>query len=56
MVHADSGDPHRPGHQEILEEEHAQLNYVDDVLPKCQALWRLCRQTLTKVSSLMGLM
>ncbi|XP_050902773.1 uncharacterized protein LOC127115222 [Lathyrus oleraceus] len=35
MVHAAPGDPVRPTHQEILEEEQAQLNHVKDVLPRC---------------------
>lgn len=32
------GDPPRPTHQEILEEEHARINHIIDVLPACQRI------------------
>ncbi|XP_050878379.1 uncharacterized protein LOC127082188 [Lathyrus oleraceus] len=56
MVHAVPRDLLRPACQEIVEEEHEQLNHAEDVLPICRPLWRLCKQALTGVSSLMGLM
>ena len=34
MVWAALGDPLRPAHQELLEEEKAQLDHVEDVLPR----------------------
>lgn len=34
-MHAALGDPSRPTHQEILEEEHAQLDHAQDVFPRC---------------------
>lgn len=45
-------DPLRPAHQDILDEEWAQLDHVEDVV----ALWRLCMYALIYVSSLIGLM
>ena len=35
MVQVAPKDPLSPTHQEILEEEHAQLDHVHDVLPGC---------------------
>lgn len=35
MVHVAPRDPPRPAHQEILEEDHAQLGHVDDIFPRC---------------------
>lgn len=55
MMLASLGDPSRPAHQEILEEEQAQLDHAHDIFLDVAALWRLRRQTLTKISSLMGL-
>ncbi|CAL5197040.1 unnamed protein product [Lathyrus oleraceus] len=34
MVQASLGDPPRPAHQEILEEEQTQLDHAKDVLPR----------------------
>lgn len=38
MVHASPGDPSRPDHQEIQEEERAQLDYAEDVLLRCRRI------------------
>ncbi|CAL5194313.1 unnamed protein product [Lathyrus oleraceus] len=32
------GDPLRPSHQEILEDEHSQLDHPHDVLSRCRCI------------------
>lgn len=43
MVHAAPRDPSRPAHQEILDEENAQLDHTDDVLPRCRCIMEISR-------------
>lgn len=43
MVHAAPGDPSRLAHQEILEEEQAQLDHIDDVFPMCHRIMKIVR-------------
>lgn len=34
MVQFAPGDPYRPAHQEILDEEQEQLDHVEDIFPR----------------------
>lgn len=38
MVHVAPGDPPKPAHQKILEEEQAQLDHAHDVFPICRCI------------------
>lgn len=37
------GDPPRPTHQEMLEDEQAREDYVIDVLPACRCIMDIAR-------------
>lgn len=42
-MHAATGDPPIPIHQKILEDEHAQLDHIDDVLSRCRHIVEIVR-------------
>lgn len=41
MIHDALGDPMRPAHQEILEEEQTRADYVIDVFPRCRCIMEI---------------
>lgn len=43
-----SGDPHRPTHQEIIEEEQVRAYRVVDVLPRCHRIMELEKAGIDK--------
>lgn len=48
MVEAVLGDPPRPNHQEILEEEQTQLYHDHDGLPKCCRIVEIVQADIDK--------
>lgn len=48
MVHDAPGDPSRPTHQEIIEEEHTQLGHAHDVLPRCRCIVEIAQEAIDK--------
>lgn len=57
MVHVAPRDPSRSAHQEILEGEHAQLDHVEDVFPRCRCIVKIAQEDIDRgIFSLMGLM
>lgn len=48
MVHAAPGDPPRPIHPDILEDEQAQLDHAKDILPKCRHIVEIAQAGIDK--------
>lgn len=48
IAHAALGDPPRPAHQEILEEEQAQLDHVEDALLRCHYIVEIAREDIDR--------
>lgn len=42
------GEPHRLAHQEILEEDHARVDHVIDVLSACHCIMDLTRAGISR--------
>lgn len=48
MAHAALGDSSMSAHQEILEEEHAQLNHAHDVLSRCRCIMEIAQTDIDR--------